>query len=644
MMWINSVAGLLLAICFYKILSPGWQKKARHAAKWTFLVSLSGAVFLTLWCAIFYSLIKLSPLSATPWGLFFFLIKTREFDLLTNLYLWGFPGICCGFLVATMLAPFFEPSWRNLYGNAHWATKNEIKKMGFLGENGNVIVGEFAGNLLRYTLTNHLLVFAPSRSGKGVSVVIPNALNWQGSLLALDNKYEIFDYTSGYRAKTRNKVYRFSPASPNCQTHRINPLDYIDKKNPCKRITDLHLILDILVASSGDENKMWAEEARSLALGLLLWLMQSDRLFALSELSSIVKSGNLEDFLTEVINEHTIADNLITLDHAAFLAIQNFLQKAPKEQSGVRSTLTSMLRLWEDPLVCAATNHSDVDFRDMRKTPITLYLSFGTDQISHLAPLINLIVQLFLNVMLSHLPGQDEPYKVLCLLDEINRFGRMDKLKDGFGDLAGYGIHLMPIIQNLGQFYSIYGGRDSTDIFFQNTDLKIGFRQNAPTDKEFLSKELGNRTVRIKNRSYATTREGSNYSESLIERPLLTPAEVGNFSSKRQMIITGEGVIKAKKIVYYKDKRFKNNLLPAVVIPTITPQFPVILVKKEQPSNDEAPISTSALRMDSARAESLVPLVKAIGQEHRHKNQEEVDTKSHEFINELALAFEKDEE
>ncbi|STX39289.1 type IV secretory system conjugative DNA transfer family protein [Legionella feeleii] len=581
MNWFNGIASVTVAFCLYKSLADKGQKRVFRIGKWMLVGGFLSLIGLTLWSAVFYILMAFPLEGLRPWSILLFIDKTGELDGLTTFYLWCLPllGLVCA--NAILLAPFFEPSFRHLYGNAHWASRREIKKMGFFNEQGNVIVGQYAGKLLHYTLTNHMLVFAPSRSGKGVSVVIPNALNWQGSLVVMDNKYEVFNATSGYRERQGNQVFRFSPASSDFKTHRINPLDYVNRDNPYKRIADLHLILDILIASSGDENKMWIEEARSLALGLLLWLMQSKRLFALSELSSIVKGGNLEDFLAKVIESHTIAANLISLDPTAYLDIQNFLQKAPKEQSGVRSTLTAMLRLWEDPLICAATNHSDIDFKFLRKKPITLYLSFGTDQISRLSPLINLLVQFFLNVMLSHLPKRDEPYKVLCLLDEFNRFGRMDKLKDGFGDLAGYGVHLMPIIQNLGQFYSLYGGRDATDIFLQNTDLKIAFRQNAPTDKEFLSKEVGTRTVRIKNRSYATSREGSNYSESLIERPLLSPAEVGRLPAKQQIIITGEGVVRCKKIVFYKDKRFKSKLLPAVGIPAVTPQFPVIEVIKE---------------------------------------------------------------
>jgi type IV secretion system protein VirD4 len=643
MLFVSSLGGIMACLCLYKGVSEPIQKIMLTTSQRLLLTGLAISFFSTLWCFLFYLFFHIPLTSVRPWGMLFLIHDANTLNPLAKLIFWGIPAGILGLIGAMVIAPLMQPTWRNLYGNAHWATKSEIKKMGFLNDKGNVIVGAYGNKLLRYALTNHILIFAPSRSGKGVSVVIPNALNWQGSLLATDNKYEIFQYTSGYRASMGNKVYCFSPAHKQNKTHRINPLDYIVRDNPAKCIADIHLILDILITESGEGNKMWSEEARSIALGILLWLMQSNRPFSLGEFSSIVKGGNLDVFLEDIINENIIADDLISMPHAAFLAIQNFLQKAPKEQSGVRSTLTSMLRLWEDPLICAATHSSDIDFREMRKRPITLYLSFGTGQISRLAPLINLIIQLFLNVMLDQLPKADEPIKVLCLLDEINRFGRMDKLKDGFGDLAGYGVHLMPIIQNVGQFYSTYGGRDNTDIFFQNTDLKIGFRQNSETDKTFISKALGNKTVRIKNRSYGTNREGSNYSESLIERPLLSPAEVGEFSQKKQILMTGDGAIQCHKIIYYKDKRFYHKLLPPITIPHVEPKFPIITVKKQQPMmNDNMgshPKKESEARLiGQAIAETLAPLVQTKNESVRHAV---VDRHTDEMLKALADEFEE---
>lgn len=584
-------------------------------------------------------------------SLFFNFEKLGLYQQVTLLMPFAFIALS---FVIIFVAPLFKSQNHTIYGDAHFASKKEIKKMGFLNGKGNIIVGSYKGRLLRYSLSNHMMVFAPSRSGKGVSLVIPNALEWQGSMLCTDNKYEIFEYTSGFRKAKGNEVYRFSPASKEFKSHRINPLDYIDKANPSKRVSDIQLILDILITGAEGENKMWAEEARSLSTGLLLWLMKSNRPFNLSELSAICKGQDLEEFLSLVLEDSIIADNLISIDHAAYIAIQNFLQKSSKEQSGVRSTLASMLRPWEDPFICAATSHSDFDFRDMRKRPITVYLSFGTSQISRLAPVINLIVQLFLNVMLDSIPGHDEPHKVLCLLDEINRFGRMDKFKDGFGDLAGYGVHLMPIIQNIGQFYSTYGSRDNSDIFFQNTDFKVCFRQNAPTDKDFVSNELGKKTIRLKTRSYASNRAGKNYNESFIERPLLTPQEIGRYSMKKQILITGDGVAECNKIIYYKDRRFKNKILPPIDVPYHSPEFPIIDVKKEDTPNandvdtqervkeERKQAKLQAQEVGRAIAESINPLVqKATSAIKQEKSEIYVDKSTGEILDNLTSYFDE---
>lgn len=591
MLSVNLSAGLLVIFCFYKGLLDKNYKKSALILKRVVLIGVSAFCLFMLWGLIFY---YLNDVSVYEFNLSDYLSLYRHQMGIKQGILLYLPLIIIVFLGFVFLyekmAKYLQSSSHTAYGNAHFATKNEIKKMRLLEphSDGRIIVGEYEGKILSAAITNHILMFAPSRSGKGVSTVIPNALTWKGSMLCTDNKYEVFKYTSGYRKKCGNEVYRFSPASREFKTHCINPLDFINKEDPARRIADLQLILDILIEDAPGDNKMWAEEARSLTTGLLLWLLQSDKPFTLSQLSAMVKGQNLDEFLTKVIDECVIADNLITIDVAAYVAIQNFLQKAEKEQSGVRSTLTGMLRLWEDPLVCAATDKSDFSLRDMRKRPISLYLSFGTSEIDRLSPLINLIIQLFLSAMLDKIPESSEPHKVLCLLDEINRFGRMDKLKDGFGDLAGYGVHLLPIIQNVGQFYATYGGRDESDIFFQNTDYKLCFKQNTATDRELVSSELGTKTVRIKTRSYSSNQTGVSYNESFVERPLLTPSEVGSFSDEHQIIIGPKGPVKCKKIIYYQSEFFKSKLLEEVKIPYQSPSYPTIEINKITPSANDA--------------------------------------------------------
>lgn len=652
------IAGALALFCFYQGLKEKEYSQSALVIKTITLITAGVSVLFIISGLTFYYLnnFPIKSFNAHDYLSLYF----DDLPLSLTLELYAPYILVLSTIIFHYVGPLFRSKNLTIFGDAHFATAREIKKMGLLNQKGSIIVGSHNGKLLRCDISNHMLMFAPSRSGKDVSTVIPNSLEWKGSLLCTDNKYEIYKYTSGYRKKLGNEVYRFSPACPEHKTHCINPLDYIDRADPCKRIQDLQLILDILIQNSGNDNPMWTSEARSLATGLLLWLAkQEDRPFALSELASMVKGQNLDEFLTRVIEECVIADNLITIDSAAYIAINNFLQKADKEQSGVRSTLTGMLQLWEDPMVCAATNKSDFSFADMRKKTITLYLSFGTNQLDRFAPLINLLVQLFLSVLMDSLPGDkgfNEPYKVLCMLDEINRFGRMDKLKTSFGDAAGYGIHHLPIIQNVGQFHSNYGGKDDSDIFFQNTDMKICFRQNTETDKAFVSDMLGTRTIRLKTRSYGTNRQGSNYNESFQERPLLTKHEVGEFDKTKQILITGDGTVKCDKIIYYKDERFKHKILPPSEVPTQTPYYPVIEISKSLSNSQEDELrkeadktqkqqeQIKAREIGRAISDSLKPLISQATSSINHQEPIYIDKATGEAFMDIAQTFENEDE
>jgi type IV secretion system protein VirD4 len=233
--------------------------------------------------------------------------------------------------------------------------------------------------------------------------------------------------------------------------------------------------------------------------------------------------------------------------------------------------------------VVAATSKSDFDIREMRKKPMTVYLGIPADQLERLAPIMNLFVQQFVSLLSRHRPDPNtEPYRVLAILDEFTNLGKMTKLRKGFSYLAGYHIHLMPVIQNLAEFYAIYGKHES-DTFLQNIDYKIMYRQNDETNKIFVSKNLGQRTVKVKTQSrHRNSRNagGTTTGETIIARPLLSPDEVELFPKDKAIIkLSGEHPIKFKRIIYYKNAIFKNRVLPPVDIPTIEPLYPTIQVK-----------------------------------------------------------------
>ncbi len=514
----------------------------------------------------------------------------------------------------------------HLFGNAHWASMTEIRKMGLFGKEG-LIIGDKKGRLLRAKLVSHALIFAPSRSGKGVSQVMPNALAFEGSMLCIDMKLEIFLNTSGFRQKSGQAVYLFAPANLDGKTHCWNPLDLVSR-HPVRLISDLQLVTNIIIPESSGGESMWVSEARSIAIGLLLWLLESGRPFTLGELTSLVKGTvDFSGFLTEVINNSITAENLTSLNPVAFMNINNFVSKAFKEQSGVKSTLTARLNLWDDPLVNAATSKSDFDVREMRKKRMTVYLGIPTNQLERLAPLMNLFVQLFVNAMTEELPQQNEPYKVLVMLDEFCALGRMDTLKEGFGFLAGYNLHLMAIIQNVGQFYSLYGGRDGSDVFFQNTDYKIAYRQNTKTDREFVSEQLGTRTVRNESKSYTgglLNGQLPNTNESVIGRPLLSPDEVRVFPKEEAIaIINGEPPVRYQRILHYQDNRFKNRVLSPLEIKPITPCYPTLRPVKKIETKPETDSNHDKAALTSHLTAAIVTAAQQLTTSDRMNNSDE---------------------
>ncbi len=149
----------------------------------------------------------------------------------------------------------------------------------------------------------------------------------------------------------------------------------------------------------------------------------------------------------------------------------------------------------------------------------------------------------------------------------------------------------MAIIQNIGQFYELYDGRDNCDVFFQNTDYKICYRQNTKTDQEFISNQLGTCTVENHSKSYPSGflfNKTTSTNKILIQRPLLTPNEIRTSSKDEGIdIINGEPQVRYKRIIHYNDKRFKERLLPPIEIPEISPYYPPIQIKSASINKNE---------------------------------------------------------
>lgn len=501
---------------------------------------------------------------------------------------------------AALAAAIFRPKPPTLYGGAHFASEAELRRAGLRAPSG-LLLGKKNGRFLCASGQMGALVFAPPRSGKGVGFGIPNLLNWPGSALVTDVKLENYAVTSGFRAEHGQAVYVFSPVDQEGRTHRYNPLDFVAPAGG-RRIDDIQKLTFKLMPMPPRADPMWTNEARDLLEGVLLYLLDIEPPATIGAALRLVRS--IPDFNEWIATQFTAHE--AALDPHARLSFTGFLQKSAKEQSGVLSSLKGALALWSNPLVDAATSATDFDPGALRRRPMTIYLGIGPADIGRLAPLVNVFLQQTFDALLRKMPGDDEPHQVLALLDEFTALGRLENVEKGIAYFAGYGVCLAPIIQDLPQLRQVYG-IDAEKVFLSTARYRIAYAQNNDDTASYISRQLGFTTIKTHTSSRRVGLKGDNWTKNvsagLARRELMLPHEVMQLP-RHQAIVLVEGAapVLADKIVYYKDKAFRDRLRPAIALPVVPPAptaAPVVSI----PERPDAP-ALSAEDIDAVLREA----------------------------------------
>ena len=218
-------------------------------------------------------------------------------------------GISLSLIISPLLF-FLAPAKKSLFGDARFAKYAEIKKAGLFGEKG-IIVGQLGRKYLMFDGSQHAIISAPTRSGKGVGVVIPNLLSWPESLVVLDIKQENWDITSKYRAKHGQECFLFNPAAVDYRSHRYNPLAYISD-DPNFRIDDVQKIANMLFPDRPGTDVIWTATPRSLFLGIVLYLAETpDKLVTLGQvLRETLTEGDGSAYFAKKINMRELGERI----------------------------------------------------------------------------------------------------------------------------------------------------------------------------------------------------------------------------------------------------------------------------------------------------------------------------------------------
>jgi len=466
----------------------------------------------------------------------------------------------------------------DMHGSARFATESEVEKLNLLDGKG-VFVGGFDGKYLRHDGAEHIQVAAPTRAGKGVSVVVPTLLSWPDSVLVTDIKGELWELTSGWReAHANNRCYKLDFGDP--ESACFNPLESIGVGTE-REISDIQNISTMLVDPDGKgmdgKDGHWRKAAHALISGLICYALNTTegRSATLHDVAMLMTPGDrdFEDVIAELVeySENGVSEQIRDYINSAG---RQQAARAGEEGASVLSTAANYMLLYRDPIVSKATGQSDFDVFDLVNgdRPVSLYISVNPSDKTRLMPVIRLTLTVILRSLTRELDFKDgrsvSAYarRLLLLLDEFPALGKMDVITDTIAFMASYGLKTMMIIQDYSQLWDIYGRNESLTA---NCHIRTVFAPNTHTTAQVISSMTGQTTV-VKRIKEGVTKIkmlaplDDKYNE--VSRPLMTAEEVMRLKSVETngstatrggellIFVAGNHVIKGTQPLYFLDK------------------------------------------------------------------------------------------
>ena len=497
---------------------------------------------------------------------------------------------------------------RPLHGAARFANTAEIRKAGLLDpKNGlekTILVGKKNGRYLTYGGYQFVILAAPTRSGKGVGIVVPNCLNYSDSLVVLDIKGENFDITSGFRAKHGQKVYLFAPFDEAGVTHRYNPLEYISD-DPAQRLGDIDATGTALYSGGNQNDKFWSENAKDLFRGLCLFVLERKDLpktFGEILRQASGKGKPLKEYIFEELKKAQDAGH--PFSNACIDCLNRVLSNSENTLAGIVATFGTPLLIFQNPRVDLATSANDFDLREVRRERMSIYFKMPPNKLKEGSMLVNLFFDQLLNLNTRVLPSQDKTLKHQCLvlLDEMTSIGKVAMIAQAVSYMAGYNMRLLTIIQNKSQLEDVYGKAGALTLL-SNHALMVMYAPSptVQSDAQEYSEMLGYETV--KSRSRTSSMQSSSTSTSDQRRALMLPQEIRELGQTREIVsLENCKPILCDKIRYYEDPDFtcRANLPP----PSIPRQDIDTFIAKIE--NRTRPITDGEMAAPSETADKVV--------------------------------------
>ena len=551
-----------------------------------FAIVIAGVWFATQWAAV---KLAYQPELGSPWFVLFHRPIYRPWSIFPWWYHFdayaphifekaGAIAGASGFVGCA--AAIFGSLWRarqqrhvTTYGSARWAEARELERAGLLGDKG-AFLGRYHDRYLRHDGPEHVMAFAPTRSGKGVGLVVPTLLGWTGSAVIHDIKGENWQLTAGWRSRFSHALL-FNPTDP--RSAHYNPL--LEVRRGVNEVRDVQNVADILVDPEGalERRNHWEKTSHSLLVGAILHILYAEEEKTLARVATFLSDPQRPFVAT--LKRMMTTNHLGTAErpqvHPVIAsAAREVLNKSENERSGVLSTAMSFLGLYRDPTVAEVTSRCDWRIADLVEAaqPVSLYLVIPPSDISRTKPLVRLVLNQIGRRLTEKLEGAGtgaRKHQLLMMLDEFPALGRLDFFETSLAFMAGYRIRAFLIAQSLNQIEKAYGEHNS---ILDNCHVRVAFATNDERTARRISDALGTATEQRSMRNYAGHRLAPWLAHVMVSRqetarPLLTPGEVMQLPATDELVlVSGLAPIRANKLRYYEDRNFSARIaLPPVL-------------------------------------------------------------------------------
>ena len=521
---------------------------------------------------------------ATTWWRYAHALRQGTFtpDVGNRVLRWLYAGAGAGAfpaLISYAIGRAMVRGWggRKLHGETGWATSRQIRRAGLRARRGGVILGRDREGLLALGGQESVALYAPPRSGKTSGVAIPNAMAFDGSLVALDLRGEIYEATAGRRAEGGHLVVRLDPFNEEGRTHRWNPLARV-RRGTVDAYGDIQRIAHQVIQDLPGQNSFFSKTARSGFTGVALMLSEDpDAALTLNAIARILVRPDVKSYLPALLDGRRRAGK--PHSQACADACRAFV-KAPSETfDNIVQTIQSDLGVFLNPRVAAMTSADDFDLRELRRSLHAIYLVVHDEDLDALRPLTSLFFQQVVSTMTAVRPGRGKGcdplsrHQVLLIADEFIRLGKVPSLAHANSFVGGYDMRIIYIVQDRRQPEEHYGV-SGAKVLLNSCGVEMLFRTKDHDIAREVSERLGYDTVagtsETKSGAGGTLAPKSSETVSDARRALLLPQEVTQLGEDEIILFrAGIPAVRAKRIKWWEDPAFARLLRPAPEVPVI---------------------------------------------------------------------------